>query len=569
MVKRKKNIERAAVMALAVAFFCCSVNHLIGTMPKSGEGGTISHISFLVKEAPSVAAALAAVSLLAALFAGVLYRSIRKGLWYLTTGKKEYEAREQRVAEDMERYDHDPERVLSLLSPNGLSCIIGKNGKGIYGYSFKDIDNIGIVGDDKMRKLSGFTLVNILNAVDEGLDIVLYDDSEGNGFKTAYPAMKAEGYEISVLDLKNPSKSGGCNILGSTVNENRRSVLAQVMCKGAGLTGALSRYTEHLLSYAFSKASDREGASLEDAYAILLDPALTSEKVGKHTWHEASKWHADDSKMIAELEKDWSKYLKVATDVLRPYAEETGLSKGKTTKEMLPEIGVPEHKSFGLIIRPAEKKSRISPISDYLLWNTYKDIEETIRNRYYAARGRKKLWRLPELLQIHILDADAFRGNIYPIESLLSTSRSANIQYIVNCRTLSAETNDQTSRARRSFGRYVVTGTPDTETAEYLSSLAGYCMTEELRPRITAEELMEIEKGDIFLIDRNTGAFKLEKAYYRNNELASCRILNTESGIAGTLSLDDYDYTKESSYEAVKGEAVRHFRSDKKEVSGE
>lgn len=569
MVKRKKNMERAAALALAVAFFCCSVNYLVGTMPKGEEGGFISHITFLVKEAPSVVAALAAVSLLTALAAVALYSSIRQGIWYMTTGKKEYKARELRFAEDMERHDHDPERVLSLPGQNGLSCIIGKNGNGVYGYSFKDLDNIGIVGDDKMRKLSGFSLVNILNAIDEHLDLVLYDDSEGNGFKTAYPAMKAEGYEISVLDLKDPSKSGGCNILGSAVNENRRSVLAQIMCKGAGLTGSLSRCTEHLLSYAFSKASDREGASLEDAFAILLDLALTAEEVGKHTWHEASRWHADDSKMIAGLEKDWNKYLKVATDVLRPYAEETGFSKGKTTKEMLPEIEKPEHKCFGVIIRPAEKSSKISPINDFILWNMDKDIEGTISSRYYAARGRKKIWRLPELLQIHIMDADAFSGKVYLLESLFSTSCSGNIQYIVNCRTLSAEINKQTARARRSFRRYVVTGTPDPETAEYLSSIAGDSPSEEIRPRVTPEELMEIEKEDIFLIEAYTGVFKLEKTYYKDNELASYRILDTESGTASTLSLDDYDYTKESSYEAVTGDAVRHFPSGKKEVCNE
>jgi len=415
-------------------------------------------------------------------------------------------------------------------------------------YSNSEKGNVGIFGNGKMRHMSGFVIPNLFRAIGRGTDLIIQDDCSGNIFGQIIAQLLSQKYDTIVLD---PEKhiGEGYNLLASVTEKYGMFNLARAIVKKAGLMDKQKNAVTAILAGTFAiLRMENPEASLADAYEYL-----TSGDISEFTYkaiiasgNSQSEWIRIGTSGLNEYAiTNMDKLLRLSSFALKPYAEKAFYNSGLTAayfKEMLRKT---DRKPVALIIRGCRPDSDGYFIPPFILWDILSRIEGP-RSLYTKADSP-----LPNELLVFLNDFTPFLDEPN-WDAVFAFGGSSNVWFTVNFQHIPEDNVDR----HYNIKHYVLTGTPDKATAEYLAEKAGkdYSLASfgVVRDVVTTEELLSITKEEVIVITPDKcSAVKFKKLYSKNHPYASLRILNAETGEIINLTTDTYDPEKVDSYTII------------------
>lgn len=451
----------------------------------------------------------------------------------------------------------------------------------LYRYSLyryhEAITSIAVFGSDEMRKFSGVFITAIQRAADFSNNLLMIEPEKEAFFSKVYPLLKTDNYDIAVLDLQN-EKTAGINILASAPDARYMHMLAMFMAEGAGLLGKIRTAVISVLETCFIRVKQLyPDATLEDALEYLSGEK--PEDMISFNWDYVSYWSKPRKEELEFLKENWDMIKELALKLLTPYADTAMLNRGFVPDDFYSRILKNTNRPHALFIRPAKAGSLIAPINNFIYW-AYGD-------QAIASLDKSGIGTYPRTLSVFA--ADRSYSGLFSLYEFIGTARRYNIEYMVNTGSIKNAYRMTTGRYSSSFldytDYYLLTGTPDDETAAFLIERAGGCDASfhsgtdarvTVIPYTSMDELKSITREEVYVVGTpehtayegcrinsetepfaRAGLFKLEKLYYKDHEHADAVILDLNTGKTARLSLDDYDYELEDRYQAVESSADR------------
>lgn len=445
----------------------------------------------------------------------------------------------RRMPQEDERLTKDSDDYLPLLGYWGRSQIF---------LSAKErLENIVILGQDYMRKLTGFVLPVIFSIIENNKSLIIIDDENGSIFKHVYAALLRSCYRVFVIDADDLSRSGGYNVLASAYDSDSLHNLASVIATGTRYEGRFFDNIATLLEFVFFKVRQIESdATLEDAYEYLQQNAIIADDLLDTSWEDKSYRAKEVTENFLYRDK-WEKVYSFALSALAPYANDPSLSMGLRVQDMFAGLKDMKLDKTCIIARPPRSKCATAPIFKHIVYEILSFADSACIEKGKDIWSRK-INSYKETLTVVIYYSPILEYHC--LWHLISTGTIKNIQYCIN---LVRIRRNEASRFLGTgiFDCTVLTGTPDEATAEFLSEKSGQIYGAGISRNVfTKEELLAVGKEDLYVIHSGRGAI-LKKSYYKHFGLSECTILDTKTGKSGPLEMDDFDINKAGDYEAV------------------
>lgn len=408
---------------------------------------------------------------------------------------------------------------------------------------------VGVYGPDAFRKFTGVFLPAIFRAFDMKHNTLIIDTQDGTMFPDIYPSIKGAEGDSVILDMDNLSNSDGINILQSARTDFYRKILAELIVDRFDFDIPIQKiYVKRILSYSFEAAlKEHNDATLADAEIEVLN--ITPSKFCD--FFNLDKEEFNNKKNSG----NWDKALEVAKDAIAPYAAEPGLNRGTTIAGFLEGIYESRTGKKHFYMKPAKTRPAMIPIEKYILF----DYLRTAENILYERNGGKVQEGYKCPISAFIAYWDPFIM-LPSLDAFLGLGRLHSIFYMINFKSSKRPDIPPWIRYDDAYldytHHYLLTGTPDDETAIYLSEKAGLMRVgDALRLRVSPEDLKNVQREKVFLITnswtRGGRVYDLEKCYFKESVRSGYRIVSDGEGEALKLKIDDYDHEKASSYKVI------------------
>ena len=405
-------------------------------------------------------------------------------------------------------------------------------------YSSSEKGNIGIYGNGKMRHMSGFVIPNIFKSIDRGTDLIIQDDCSGTIFSQIYAPLLFKKYDIIILNPEAQS-SEGYNLLASVTEKYGMFNLARNIVKRAGLMDKQKTAVTAILAGTFTiLRMENPEATLADAYEYLTSGEITDfiYKAIIASGNSQSEWLRLDTNGLNEYTiANMDKLLRLSSYALKPFAEKAFYNSGMTAARYKSMLEKSERKPVALILKGSHPNGEGYFITPFILWDILSQIEG--QRRLFSTSSNL----LPNELQVFLNDFSPFQDEPN-WDAIFGFGNSSNIWFTVNFQCVPKDN----AYHRYSIKHYVLTGTPNKETASFLSEKAGkdYSLGafEIVRDIVTDEELLGITKEEVIVITPDKfSAVKFKKLYSKLYAYADLRILNTETGEIANITIDTFN----------------------------